>query len=367
MLCGFKNGNHIQPGCLTSSEGVRIHSCERGMGCSVMESDTNADVVHIIPIITRSDGAEIPEIGAGGGKGDLDQKEELKTVDLANAGKLMELCAASIGNPDILANVLALLQRSINGDGRLEIDMHTQKQDRNRQADLSLNNLASILSFQASKSSIAKHPRNKTIRFPYSRHSSYSELRGLVKAFRPLDIIPCTVDESIWTPAVSMRSLFHDLCSGNIYRHDGEMLMVYELRLEQEDRAKRNRPETQRDAQDSDADADDDADNDDDANSSAKSEQTCLEGPNLTRIIGKPSKVNSMVAPNVIKDNATEIRKVTRGLISSPAHAGALSKDQPECGSGPLTRNDISITPISTIPNKTSNLTKRGGTGNIPA
>ena len=38
-LCGFMNGNRVQPGCLTSEANVRIHSCERGTGCSVIGHD----------------------------------------------------------------------------------------------------------------------------------------------------------------------------------------------------------------------------------------------------------------------------------------------------------------------------------------
>jgi hypothetical protein len=73
-LCGFMNGNHVQPGCLTSSENVRIHSCERGMGCSVLDNDKDCNIVHIIPIISRTGHIEIAEPGAGGGKVDLAQK-----------------------------------------------------------------------------------------------------------------------------------------------------------------------------------------------------------------------------------------------------------------------------------------------------
>lgn len=38
-LCGFRNGNRMQPGCLTSQPDVRIHSCERGTGCPVIDHD----------------------------------------------------------------------------------------------------------------------------------------------------------------------------------------------------------------------------------------------------------------------------------------------------------------------------------------
>ncbi len=41
-------------------------------------------------------------------------------------------------------------------------------------------------------------PYPKTITFPYSRHSSYAELRDLVQAFKPLDVYPCTVDRLTW-------------------------------------------------------------------------------------------------------------------------------------------------------------------------
>jgi DNA cross-link repair 1C protein len=38
----------------------------------------------------------------------------------------------------------------------------------------------------------------KLITFPYSRHSSCSELQHLVSIFKPKDVFPCTVDEENW-------------------------------------------------------------------------------------------------------------------------------------------------------------------------
>ncbi|KAH7086245.1 beta-lactamase-like protein [Paraphoma chrysanthemicola] len=250
-LCGFRNGNHIQPGCLTSRESVRIHSCERGMGCRVMDRDANATIVHIIPIITRSNGIEIAELGAGGGKGDLDQKEELETGDIAELGKLMELCAKTIKDETLLSQVLALLQQTLaDGGGRLDLDMKLQKVDENSQDALSIQSLVSALSSNASKDpTTIETPRNKTIRFPYSRHSSYSELCELVAAFKPKDVFPCTVDEESWTPEMSMQSLFGEFCSANIFRHDIEMMALYEARLQREEQLKRSRQETQEDTQ----------------------------------------------------------------------------------------------------------------------
>lgn len=61
------------------------------------------------------------------------------------------------------------------------------------------------------------------ITFPYSRHSSHSELRGLVSMFRPRDIYPCVVDDASWNESKTMEYLFGDLCEGNEFAHDREM------------------------------------------------------------------------------------------------------------------------------------------------
>lgn len=70
-LVGFTCGNKQQEGCLTGDEKVRIHSCGKGMGCSVMESKP---VVWIRPIVTHlKDGRDVMEVGIGGGGEDLAQ------------------------------------------------------------------------------------------------------------------------------------------------------------------------------------------------------------------------------------------------------------------------------------------------------
>jgi hypothetical protein len=252
-LCGFRHGNHIQPGCLTSQSDVRIHSCERGMGCPVVDRDTEARIVHIIPIVTRAGDTEIAELGAGGGKGDLDQKEELDTNDAVDVAKLMELCTKTIKAPDTLANVLALLNRTLDsGTGAIDLDMDMQKASQEDEGAMSLHTLVSALSSHASKTRDSEKRCNRSIRFPYSRHSSYYELCELVNAFKPKDVIPCTVDEDRWDPELGMRNLFGAFCSEDIFRHDAEMMPIYEARLEQESDAKRDR-ESQQETQCSDA------------------------------------------------------------------------------------------------------------------
>jgi hypothetical protein len=250
VLCGFRNGNHVQPGCLTSRESVRIHSCERGTGCRVMNNDKNSMIVHIIPIVTRTNGVELGELGAGGGKGDMDRKEEIETGDATAIGKLMEMCAKTIEDEQLLSKVLALLQQTLAyGGSNLDPDMQLRKSGDDDQDNTSLQKLISILSSNASKSPTIEQPQNRTIRFPYSRHSSYSELCELVAAFKPKDMFPCTVDESSWSPNISMQSLFGDHCSDITFRHDAEMLQMYNSRIQREVQEKRGCEETQPDSQ----------------------------------------------------------------------------------------------------------------------
>ena len=54
---------------------MRIHSCEKGTECKCYAASHK--IVWIRPIITRTAGHEIGEIGVGGGGGDLTGRGEL--------------------------------------------------------------------------------------------------------------------------------------------------------------------------------------------------------------------------------------------------------------------------------------------------
>lgn len=243
-LFGYRKGNRFQPGCLTDQQDVRLHSCERGTGCPVMDGDSSTNVVHIIPIITRINGTEIAELGAGGGKGDLDVGDDLETDNAADIGKLMELCAATIKDTELCSKVLAWLQQALNeGHGKIELD-GIMLDDLTSADELSLQGLVSVLITQMNKDTKPEQERIETIRFPYSRHSSYSELCSFVEAFKPKDVYPCTVDEETWSPDFSIRSLFGAYCSGDTFRHDAEMMNLYESKAERKNRAKRDQEQT---------------------------------------------------------------------------------------------------------------------------
>ena len=256
-LCGYKCGNRIQPGCLTSDQGARLHSCEQGTECSGIKSE---DVVWITPIITRtSNGADVPELGAGGGGGDLEQIHELELNDTAAVGRLITLCSSRIQDPQLLAKVINKVSTAMISETKtLSFDGKMTTQD--AEGNITLLGLTEILSMVATNpqsvqkfgsldtpvdtvqktavSAAERLPRyivrrfrslldmfylQVSQRFPYSRHSSYDELCLLVEAFKPKDVYPCTTDIESWYEDLSVRSLFGHLCSGSDFAHDREM------------------------------------------------------------------------------------------------------------------------------------------------
>nr|POE80070.1 hypothetical protein CFP56_08136 [Quercus suber] len=80
-------------------------------GGSLRLTEMGTDFVRITPIITRHDGVEMAELGAGGGKGDLDRCFELEINDPRTVEKLMTLCAETLSSqPQVVTAVRAKLQ-----------------------------------------------------------------------------------------------------------------------------------------------------------------------------------------------------------------------------------------------------------------
>lgn len=115
---------------------------------------------------------------------------------------LMGDCAEDLGLP----RLLEMLSRAVVGSSEGDFN-------------LLRNNPIEDMAIQADNGELLS---NK-ITFPYSRHSSHSELRGLVSVFRPRDIYPCVVDDAGWDESKTMEYLFGDLCEGNEFAHDKEM------------------------------------------------------------------------------------------------------------------------------------------------
>lgn len=223
-LVGFAAGNHWQEGCLTDDPNVavRIHSCEPGTACHASLSKKR-DLVWITPIISRApDGTEMYEIGAGGGGGDLYQTLELDITDPGVLQALQAQCVNSIKDPILLNKALSALETaSSSGAARISLDGLGINLD--SEVATTLHDFIALLSDSPSKAPTdvsTSATLTTTINFPYSRHSSYYELLDLASAFKPRDICPCTVDLDTWNEALSMETLFGQLCSEGVFAYD---------------------------------------------------------------------------------------------------------------------------------------------------
>lgn len=93
-LVGYMCGNSPHQGCLTSDPNVRLHSCEKGNMCAAAQG---ASVVHIQPVIAHlPGGADLAEVGVGGGGDDLEREAE---IDLISQDDLQSLLGRSAVTP----------------------------------------------------------------------------------------------------------------------------------------------------------------------------------------------------------------------------------------------------------------------------
>lgn len=246
-----------------------------------------SEAVWITPIITRaSDGGEIPELGVGGGGGDLEPAHHIDLGDSVSAIELMKLCSEKIVDARERADTLSLISKAMASDVKAVLLEGFDSVE--ELEDMPLDKVTALLqdiaagkfSRRASGEGVSENGGSDEQRgrsrkivsaaqyaelyihlltlqtFPYSRHSSYEELCDLVKIFKPMDIYPCTVDEMSWDKNVGMETLFGHLCSGNIFTHDIEMNVLLESRAAY--RGKKRPLDNSQDMQTSDAGDDDD-------------------------------------------------------------------------------------------------------------
>ncbi|KAB8748972.1 hypothetical protein FH972_026523 [Carpinus fangiana] len=221
VLCGHQVSNDFRAGILTRDESVRLHSCEKRSGCWVLAALATGDprVVDITPIVSRHEGTDIHEFGAGGGKGDLDQNHELDLADPTAVSRLDELLKQSVDDADVLDGIREMLREGRESE-RMNLMLDEAETEEALDADIKLEEAVKILRRLAAGGRLGQDGKGhisgkrKSITFPYSRHSSFEELRALVQAFKPRDVYPCTVpplDE--WDKDMSMQALFGDLCT----------------------------------------------------------------------------------------------------------------------------------------------------------
>ncbi|KAF5594217.1 hypothetical protein FPANT_4912 [Fusarium pseudoanthophilum] len=196
-LTGHTCGNTPHPGCLTSEENVRLHSCEKGNLCEVAQRPTTISIQPIVAHLPT--GEDLAEVGVGGGGVDLQREAELEFLDQASLATLFNtFLSSSISSTDT-SDILRGTLEKIASTGRnipLDWDINT----------LDAHSAEEVIMMLVEK--VRKNPKNqkqrdecslpRTIYFPYSRHSSLPELRHFVEAFRPLDVWPCTVNNAEW-------------------------------------------------------------------------------------------------------------------------------------------------------------------------
>ncbi|KAJ3492994.1 hypothetical protein NLG97_g5016 [Lecanicillium saksenae] len=224
-LTGYMCGNSRHPGCLTSDESVRLHSCEKGNLCSVA---SRPNVVKIQPIVAHlADGTDIAEAGVGGGGNDFRRDAELGFLSSYDMQALQEILSSSFDDTEGLMKTLF----QAAGSGRdvhlgLGIDIFSDE------FTTDIKNFFETLIQERKSSSGSTTPRDgglpSVIRFPYARHSSYEELCHFVDTFKPLDVWPCTEDaEYWWRHGHSIASYFGEYCFGTDFSYDTMLQSLY--------------------------------------------------------------------------------------------------------------------------------------------
>lgn len=216
-LAGHMCGNTLHVGCLTTDTNVRLHSCEKGNYCSVVNT---GPVVWIQPIIAHlEDGYDQVEVGVGGGGRDLEREVELGVTIVED---LMNLASS----PKKLADQFWAYAANNESDGGLRLEMDVAALGSGAEtADMALSKaLAAIKTQQAKRRRLSVSLDDslpQTIRFPFARHSSYRELCHLVDAFKPRDVWPCTESAHNWVDdGQTIEVLFGEHCSGNDFDYD---------------------------------------------------------------------------------------------------------------------------------------------------
>ncbi|KAK0124050.1 hypothetical protein ONS95_009036 [Cadophora gregata] len=226
-LTGYTCGNGFQSGCLTVNPNVRLHSCEKGIGCPLLNDKT----VWIQPIVRRrEDGTDEAEPAVVQAGNDLSGCPQIEFDGDVCIDQLMPLFSGA--NNSVMRDVKELLSKVLDTPGRVLslAEFGSDGEDSN----VSLAQLAAAViravTEQQRNDLITSREKGKSqslpkvITFPYSRHSSYEELCELLKIFKPKDVWPCTEDPYYWHEVgMSIKDLFGHECSEAIFRYDREM------------------------------------------------------------------------------------------------------------------------------------------------
>ncbi|KAH8763581.1 beta-lactamase-like protein [Diaporthe sp. PMI_573] len=226
-LVGFSCGNRFHPGCLTRDPNVRLHSCEKGSGCLIMQNTATSKVVWITPIVAhlRNDD-DMVEVGIGGGAGDLEESDQvvLATEDLRQWLESVKVDKDTPKGAKLLLH--NFLKSAISAKHHLVLNL-VKGTDPDEDSDLHTVYRSLVAAAEENRGHRSSATLSNRIRFPYSRHSSYGELCQFVSAFKPKDVWPCTVDTMRWIrQGITIEGLFGNHCSGNVFDHDKHMAQL---------------------------------------------------------------------------------------------------------------------------------------------
>ncbi|KAF5603628.1 uncharacterized protein FSUBG_7185 [Fusarium subglutinans] len=229
----FDTDIHLTP----ESPALTGHICEKGNLCKVAQRPTTISIQPIVAHLPT--GEDLAEVGIGGGGVDLQREAELEFLDQASLATLFDTyvhCITFAGGM-LIAN-LRFLSSSISSSDMPDILEEALKKivstGRNIPLDWNINTLNAHSAEEVIMMLVEKLRKNtknqkqrdegslpRTIYFPYSRHSSLPELRHFVKAFRPRDVWPCTVNNAEWLKnGITIGSMFGPSCSGEVFEHD---------------------------------------------------------------------------------------------------------------------------------------------------
>ncbi|KAL8757857.1 MAG: hypothetical protein Q9199_001928, partial [Rusavskia elegans] len=174
------------------------------------------NIVWITPLINRSDQGDIPELGAGGGGGDLTQTHELEITDPQTGLKLIELCRHQIRDDKELTQTLRLLEEVLRSDrGTVPLDWL----DTSLEEDyIPLEDLAQLLIGVAGRKD---RRQNRTERVQHVLESEEENTRRIVRSK--------VMRTKSWTPEISIEGLFGHLCTGTVFSHDHEMRLIRDV------------------------------------------------------------------------------------------------------------------------------------------
>ncbi|ORY61701.1 beta-lactamase-like protein [Pseudomassariella vexata] len=228
-LVGFTCGNNQHDGCLTLDENVRIHSCEKGTACAVMQ---NKPVVWIQPIVARlPNGQDIAEVGIGGGGGDLEREAELDHLVPKDIMMLVQMIDDNDNIPvEVKEEMQAMFIKLLESGRSVSLNMDISGFPEDMRTNLKDIVLSMVKKLKTTSNHQQRGPAPPVqslptkITFSYARHSSYPELKHLVETLKPRDIWPCTVDVPYWHQSgITMQGYFGKYCSGDVFEHDIEM------------------------------------------------------------------------------------------------------------------------------------------------